>query len=114
MEEEGILERAQKLGAHLGQRLRAMQFDARLKCIGDVRGLGPMLAMELVSDPDSKAPAADLARHTTEIARERGLMLLACGLYSNVIRVLVPILAAEADVEEGLALLEESLAAATG
>ena len=103
--------RAEALGTEIRARLDAIA--ERVPQVGEVRGLGPMLAMELVTDPESKTPAADLARRTTEIARERGLMLLACGLYSNVIRVLVPILADEADVEEGLALLEESLAAAT-
>ena len=77
--------------------------------IGEVRGLGPMLAVELVEDAGTRRPAADLARRTTELARERGLVLLSCGLYSNVLRVLVPILADESDVEEGLGILEESL-----
>jgi 4-aminobutyrate aminotransferase len=103
-------ERADALGATLRVRLDAVA--SRVPQVGEVRGLGPMLALELVSDPGTKTPAADLARRTTELARERGLMLLACGLYSNVIRVLVPILADDADVEEGLALLEESLAEA--
>jgi 4-aminobutyrate aminotransferase/(S)-3-amino-2-methylpropionate transaminase len=103
-------ERADTLGETIRARLDAIA--ARVPQVGEVRGLGPMLALELVSDPETKAPAADLAKRTTEIARERGLMLLACGLYSNVIRVLVPILADDADVEEGLAMLEESLAEA--
>jgi 4-aminobutyrate aminotransferase/(S)-3-amino-2-methylpropionate transaminase len=68
-----------------------------------------MLAMELVEDPDSRRPASELARRTTEIARERGLVLLTCGLYANVLRVLVPILAEESDVEEGLEILEGAL-----
>ncbi len=103
--------RAEALGTEIRARLDAIA--ARVPQVGEVRGLGPMLAMELVTDPYSKQPAADLAKRTTEIARERGLMLLACGLYSNVIRVLVPVLAGEADVEEGLGLLDESLTAAT-
>jgi 4-aminobutyrate aminotransferase len=102
--------RADALGETLRARLDAIA--SRVPQVGEVRGLGPMLALELVTDPETKAPAAELAKRTTEIARERGLMLLACGLYSNVIRVLVPILADDADVEEGLALLEESLAEA--
>ena len=68
-----------------------------------------MLAVELVADPESKRPDAELTKRTTELARERGLVLLSCGLYSNVIRVLVPILADESDVDEGLAMLEQSL-----
>jgi 4-aminobutyrate aminotransferase / (S)-3-amino-2-methylpropionate transaminase / 5-aminovalerate transaminase len=80
-----------------------------LREVGEVRGLGPMLAMELVEDTASRRPAAHLAKRTTEIAREHGLMLLACGLYSNVLRVLVPILADDGDVDEGLEILEASL-----
>ncbi|HST25686.1 MAG TPA: aspartate aminotransferase family protein [Gaiellaceae bacterium] len=102
--------RADALGAESRSRLDAIA--SRVPQVGEVRGLGPMLAVELVTDPETKQPAADIAKRTTEIARERGLMLLACGLYSNVIRVLVPILADDADVEEGLGLLEESLVAA--
>jgi 4-aminobutyrate aminotransferase/(S)-3-amino-2-methylpropionate transaminase len=106
----GFRARADALGTEIRARLDALA--ARVPRVGEVRGLGPMLALEIVTDPESRRPAADLAKRTTEIARERGLMLLACGLYSNVIRVLVPILADAADVEEGLALLEESLVAA--
>jgi 4-aminobutyrate aminotransferase/(S)-3-amino-2-methylpropionate transaminase len=62
-----------------------------------------------VEDPDSRRPASELARRTTEIARERGLVLLTCGLYANVLRVLVPILAEESDVEEGLEILQGAL-----
>ncbi len=101
--------RAEALGIEIRARLDAIA--DRVPQVGEVRGLGPMLAMELVSDRESKRPAADLTRRTTEVARERGLVLLGCGLYSNVIRVLVPILADESDVEEGLAILEESLVA---
>ena len=95
----------------LGALIRASLDDvaARVREIGEVRGLGPMLAMELVEDPDSRRPASELARRTTEIARERGLVLLTCGLYANVLRVLVPILAEESDVEEGLEILEGAL-----
>jgi len=99
----------------LGTRIRARleQIADRVPEVGEVRGLGPMLAMELVEDRASRRPAADLAKRTTEIARENGLMLLACGLYSNVLRVLVPILADDGDVDEGLEILDASLAEAT-
>ena len=68
-----------------------------------------MLAIELVEDQVTKRPASALARRTTEIAREHGLVLLSCGLYGNVLRVLVPILADSSEAEEGLEILEESL-----
>ena len=65
MEEEGVIARANKLGEHVAQRLRAMQEDDRFACIGDVRGLGPMLAMEFVKHRESKEPAPELARSVT-------------------------------------------------
>jgi 4-aminobutyrate aminotransferase/(S)-3-amino-2-methylpropionate transaminase len=73
-----------------------------------------MLAIELVRDAATKKPDAALAKRTAELAYERGLLLLMCGLYSNVVRILVPLLADDADVDEGLTILEDSLAAAAG
>jgi 4-aminobutyrate aminotransferase/(S)-3-amino-2-methylpropionate transaminase len=101
---------ADALGAKVRDRLESIA--ARVPQVGEVRGLGAMLAVELVVDREGKRPDPDLAKLTTELARERGLVLLSCGLYSNVIRVLVPILAEETDVDEGLAILEESLSEA--
>jgi 4-aminobutyrate aminotransferase/(S)-3-amino-2-methylpropionate transaminase len=68
-----------------------------------------MLALELVHDPETKDPAADLAAQTTANARDRGLMLLSCGLYGNVVRVLVPFVASDEDLDRGLEIMEESL-----
>jgi 4-aminobutyrate aminotransferase/(S)-3-amino-2-methylpropionate transaminase len=68
-----------------------------------------MLALELVTDRESKEPAAELTKRTTEAARERGLILLSCGLYGNVIRILVPLVISDEDLDRGLQLLEESL-----
>jgi 4-aminobutyrate aminotransferase/(S)-3-amino-2-methylpropionate transaminase len=104
---EDFRARASALGATIRQRLEAVA--ARVERVGEVRGLGPMLALELVEDRESKTPAPALAKRATELARDRGLVLLSCGLYGNVLRVLVPILAPDKDVEEGLEILEESL-----
>jgi 4-aminobutyrate aminotransferase-like enzyme len=71
-----------------------------------------MQAIELVEDQETKAPAAALAAATTAEAFERGLVLLACGLYGNVVRVLVPLVIADDDLDRGLEILEESLVAA--
>ena len=71
-----------------------------------------MLAIELVEDRATKAPAAKLAAATVAAARERGLLLLACGIYSNVIRILVPLVASDEELERGLDALEESLVSA--
>jgi 4-aminobutyrate aminotransferase/(S)-3-amino-2-methylpropionate transaminase len=105
----------QQRAKELGERIRARleEIATRAPQVGEVRGLGPMLALELVDDADTRRPATDLAKRTTEIARERGLILLTCGLYSNVLRVLVPILAEDGDVDEGLEILEASLMEAT-
>ena len=82
---------------------------SRVDKVGEVRGLGPMLALELVADRESKEPAADLTKRTTEAARERGLILLSCGLYGNVVRILVPLVISDDDLDRGLEILEESL-----
>ncbi len=101
----------------LGQRLRARldEIATRIESVGEVRGLGPMLALELVVDRETKEPAAELTKRTTEAARERGLILLSCGLYGNVVRILVPLVISDEDLNRGLEILEESLAqSATG
>jgi 4-aminobutyrate aminotransferase/(S)-3-amino-2-methylpropionate transaminase len=109
MEEEGIIARAEKLGEHVAQRLRALQVDSRFSCIGDVRGLGPMLAMEFVQDRASKEPAPALARSITARAAERGLIVLSCGVYANVVRVLMPLTMSLEVADEGLEILEASM-----
>jgi 4-aminobutyrate aminotransferase/(S)-3-amino-2-methylpropionate transaminase len=95
-------------------RSRLDELAARSDRVGDVRGLGPMLALELVESRESRAPAGQLAQATVAAAFERGLILLACGLDGNVIRVLVPLVVSDAELERGLDLLEESLGAAAG
>jgi 4-aminobutyrate aminotransferase / (S)-3-amino-2-methylpropionate transaminase / 5-aminovalerate transaminase len=109
MEEEGILARANKLGEHVGARLRAMQSEARFECIGDVRGLGPMLAVEFVKHRASKEPAPEIVKRITAEAAERGLIVISCGLYSNVVRVLMPLTMSLELADEALAILEASI-----
>jgi len=109
MEEEGVIARAQKLGEHVAQRLRAMQGDSRFDCIGDVRGLGPMLAMEFVRDRTSKEPAPELVKSITAKAAERGLIVISCGVYSNVVRMLMPLTMSLELADEGLGILEASM-----
>jgi 4-aminobutyrate aminotransferase/(S)-3-amino-2-methylpropionate transaminase len=98
----------------LGERIRA-GLDAiagRVPSVGEVRGIGPMLALELVESRETKEPAAALASATTAKARELGLVLLSCGLYGNVIRILVPLVITDEDLDRGLELLEEALVGA--
>ncbi|HEY3051116.1 MAG TPA: aspartate aminotransferase family protein [Gaiellaceae bacterium] len=104
---ESFRSRSIELGTHI--RTRLDEIAERLDQVGDVRGTGPMLALELVTDRETKEPAPDLAKGTTETARERGLILLSCGTYGNVIRVLVPLVISDDDLDRGLEILEESL-----
>ena len=113
--DEIVTEPFQRRARELGERIREA-LDAiatRVDAVGDVRGLGPMLALELVEDRETKAPASDLAGATVAEARERGLVLLSCGLSGNVIRILVPLVIGDEDLERGLQLLEDSLLAAS-
>jgi 4-aminobutyrate aminotransferase/(S)-3-amino-2-methylpropionate transaminase len=102
--EPGFLEQATALGETMRARLDALA--ARHDAIGDVRGLGPMLAFELAEQAPEQASAIVAA------AFEKGLLLLSCGMYGNVIRLLAPLTIDAAELEEGLALLEESVDAA--
>src|SRR3954447_19115582 len=105
--DESFRRRAEELGERMRSALETIA--GRVNTVGEVRGLGPMLALELVEDRESKTPAAALASATTAAARERGLLLLSCGLYGNVIRILVPLVVSDDDLGRGLELLEEAL-----
>ena len=102
-EEERIFVRAERLGERLGAALDALA--ARHAEIVEVRRLGAMVAFELGEAGDPQRPAADLTKKLTARARELGLILLSCGIYGNVVRILVPITAEDAVVDEGLAIL---------
>jgi 4-aminobutyrate aminotransferase/(S)-3-amino-2-methylpropionate transaminase len=87
-------------------------WQQRWDAIGDVRGLGAMLAIELVHDRDTKDPAPELATKVVEAASERGLLLLKSGIYSNCIRVLVPLVISDAELDEALDAWEDALGTA--
>jgi 4-aminobutyrate aminotransferase / (S)-3-amino-2-methylpropionate transaminase / 5-aminovalerate transaminase len=106
-EEEGLTERAAAIGETIRGRMLAWQ--ERWSAIGDVRGLGAMLAIELVADPGTKEPAAELASTVVEAAAERGLLLLKCGIYSNCIRVLTPLVISDSELDEALDAWEQAL-----
>jgi 4-aminobutyrate aminotransferase len=97
----GFAERAEHVGSLLRARLE--EIAARQPLVGEVRGLGPMLALEL------REPTPDAAKATTAAAFEKGLLLLSCGLDGNVIRLLPPLTASDEELERGLVLLEEAL-----
>jgi 4-aminobutyrate aminotransferase/(S)-3-amino-2-methylpropionate transaminase len=110
-ESERLLDRARAVGARLLTGLR--QIARSTPAIIDVRGLGAMVAIELCRNGDVNQPDADLTRRVVAEAAQRGLILLSCGTSANVIRVLVPLTAADALLDEGMAILAESLAACT-
>jgi len=105
-----FLARAVDVGERIHARLHEMA--ARHPSIGEVRGIGPMAAIELVKDRETREPGADIAAAAVTAALDRGLIILKTGIYDNVIRILVPIAAPDEDLEAGLDRLEESLGAA--
>ncbi|HET9938556.1 MAG TPA: 4-aminobutyrate--2-oxoglutarate transaminase [Gaiella sp.] len=111
-EDEGLVARAAVVGDRLREQLHAWQ--SRWPAIGDVRGLGAMLAMELVRDPNSKEPAPELAAEVIDAALARGVILLKAGVHGNCIRVLCPLTIEEPVLDEALAAWEDALAAVLG
>ena len=109
IEDEGLLERAARVGETVRGRMSAWQ--QRYPQIGEVRGLGAMLALELVRDPATKEPAPELAGRVAEEAAKRGLLLLKAGVSGNCIRVLCPLVITDSELEEGLGAWDEALEA---
>lgn len=106
--EEQLVERSRVLGTQLMARLKALQ--AKCPAIGEVRGLGSMVAIELVKNRRADQPDAELTRALVQAAATRGLVILSCGVYGNVIRLLAPLTISDALLNEGLDLLEAALA----
>jgi 4-aminobutyrate aminotransferase / (S)-3-amino-2-methylpropionate transaminase / 5-aminovalerate transaminase len=93
---------------------RAREWQCRWPIIGDVRGLGGMQAIELVKSQEDKTPATEETKKITQYCYEHGLITITAGTYSNVIRILVPLVATDAQIDEGLTVLEAALAAVCG
>jgi 4-aminobutyrate aminotransferase/(S)-3-amino-2-methylpropionate transaminase len=110
-EEEKLLDRSKAVGETLMTGLKALA--GRHPSIGDVRGLGAMVAVELFKNGDLHQPDADLTKRVCAEALKRGLVMLSCGSYGNVLRILVPLTVPDAQLAEGLGILAEALAAAT-
>jgi 4-aminobutyrate aminotransferase/(S)-3-amino-2-methylpropionate transaminase len=103
-----LLSRANSIGEHFQKRAQAWKtcFDI----IGDVRGLGAMRAIELVKSRETREPAPEETKRITQYCYEHGLITITAGTYSNVIRLLVPLVISEEQMEEGLDVLENALA----
>ena len=112
--EERLCERADQIGTLIKTRLTDLKRSNSLSCIGDVRGPGAMIALELVKGGDADQPDADLTRALVVDCAKEGLILLSCGIRSNVIRFLVPLTASDELVNEGLDVLERNLVRLAG
>jgi 4-aminobutyrate aminotransferase len=109
IEEEKLCDRANAIGKIILDRCHQIKARSNLNCVGDVRGLGAMCAIELVKDTASAEPAPQLTQALMKVANENGLILLSCGTYGNVIRFLVPLTASDQIVRDGMDIFETSL-----
>jgi 4-aminobutyrate aminotransferase/(S)-3-amino-2-methylpropionate transaminase len=105
-----FLARANEVGQRLRGHLERLQASYP-QVVGNVRGLGPMLVMELVKDPVSKEPNMDLTAAITQAALQKGLIIIRAGLYSNCVRFLPPLNVSDEQIDEGMAVLSETVAA---
>ncbi|CDQ18974.1 4-aminobutyrate aminotransferase apoenzyme [Halobacillus karajensis] len=107
IEDEGLNDRADQIGKAIKSKFSQLAED--LDCIGEVRGLGAMVAVEMVTDKDSKEPDKGLTQKIIAQAQREGLLVLGAGLYGNVIRFLMPLVITDEELEEGLAILEKAM-----
>jgi 4-aminobutyrate aminotransferase/(S)-3-amino-2-methylpropionate transaminase len=105
---EGLLGRAEEIGARVMD--RCSQWQERFDLVGDVRGLGAMVGIELVTDRKTKAPAKEETQRVATLAAEHGLLMITAGTYGNVVRTLMPLVIRDEELEEALDVLESVLA----
>jgi 4-aminobutyrate aminotransferase/(S)-3-amino-2-methylpropionate transaminase len=110
-EKHDLLQRSREVGQRVTASLK--ELAKRHKCISEVRGLGAMVAMELCKNGDPHQPDAELTKALASEATKRGLIILTCGTYGNVVRILVPLTVSDTLLDEGLAIIAASLNALT-
>ncbi len=110
--EEQLLKRASEIGRFMSSRLKGLQ--VRFPCVGEVRALGAMVAVELVKNGRADQPDAELTKALVQAAGRRGLVILSCGVYSNVIRFLAPLTIPDNHLKEGCHLFEQALEEVAG
>lgn len=108
-ESENLLDKAQKMGVFLKETF--LGFKKKYDIIGDVRGLGPMIALELVKDRHSKTPAPEETKALVNYCFERGLIVLSCGSHGNILRFLMPLVITDKQLQQGLDIIDEGFAA---
>ena len=109
IQEEKLADRALKLGDFMAKRMKALADEKAGDCIGDIRNLGAMAAMELVKDRKTREPDAALTRALVQKAVTKGLVLLSCGVRGNVVRFLPPLTTPDELMSEGFDIVRESL-----
>jgi len=107
IEEEGLLDRAARLGQIVMDRLEVMK--SRYDIIGDIRGIGAMIGVELVRDRKTKEPATAETREISNRCTERGLLIRACGQFDNVFRLMFPLVIEEEDLDRGMDIWQEAI-----
>lgn len=110
-DDPSVLARARALGERIRERFEA--FRARYEIVGDVRGLGPMAALELVADRATKAPGGSIADAVNRYAYEHGLILMRAGMHNHVIRTLMPLVITDQEFDRGMDILDRALAYAS-
>jgi 4-aminobutyrate aminotransferase/(S)-3-amino-2-methylpropionate transaminase len=112
LENDNLLSRGNEIGERFSRRAKAWQ--SRFELIGEVRGLGAMQAIELVKSPEGREAAADETRQITKYCYEHGLITITAGSYGNVIRVLVPLVITDEQMDEALDILESAFLSVSG
>ena len=110
IESEGLLARSTAIGEHMRARFADMGARVAPYRMWDIRGLGAMLAVEFVTDFDTATPDAALTKSVVAHALKRGLILLPCGMHGNALRIMVPLTASDAILDEGMGIFEAALA----
>ncbi|MBC8438666.1 MAG: 4-aminobutyrate--2-oxoglutarate transaminase [Deltaproteobacteria bacterium] len=109
VEKENLLEKGKALGDKLLSGLK--EFEKKFDIIGDVRGMGPLVALELVKDRKTKQPAPEETKAITDYCFEKGLILLSCGTYGNVLRFMMPLVTTDQQMEKGMGILLDAFGA---
>ena len=107
IESESLIEKSHMLGKKIVSLLDS--WEEKYNIIGDVRYLGAMIGLELVRNRNTKEPAADETKKVIALCREQGLLMLSCGTYSNVLRILAPLVITDVQLEKGMAILENAI-----